>query len=177
MSTSLCTACHRMKTLGEQCNAPTSLQTATVCSDACDRPGAQISCAYVAFCHQSISAGCDTVSCATSSVNLVVHITNMVNRAQIANSGFTWLPISGRQGSCERAASVRPSRHRQNPDWQGHCQQHQGHLLQHQRIFPDQQMDRAGREDGPCLVCSGWLHAACCHLCGRNRLHTVCSQI
>ncbi len=124
------------------------------------------------FCDQSISAGCDTISFASSSMPLVVHITSMANRAQVANSGIYQrtqpglYPISGCQGPCKRAASVRPSRHRQNPDWQGHCQQHQGYLLQHQRIFPDQQMDRAGREDGPCLVCSGWLHAACCHLCG-----------
>ena len=77
-----------MKTLDEQCNEPASLQTHTVYSDVCDRPGAQISCAYEAFCHQSISAGCDTVSCATSSINLVVHITNMVNRAKVTNSGM-----------------------------------------------------------------------------------------
>ncbi len=116
----------------------------------------------------------DVIPCLfdTSNMPLVVHITNMVNRAEVASSGIYQrtqpglYPISGRQGSCKRAASVWPSRHRQNPDWQSHCQQHQGHLLQHQRIFPDQQMDRAGREDGSCLVCCGWLHAACCHLCG-----------
>lgn len=167
MPTLLCIKRHCGKTLHEQCREAAALQTHTVCSDACGRPGGQISCAYAAIYDQGASAGCDIMSFASSSMPLVVHITSIANYSGIYQRTQPGLyPISGCQGSCKRAASVWPSGHRQNPDWQGHCQQHQGYLLQHQRIFPDQQMDRAGREDGSCVICSGWLHAACCHLCG-----------
>lgn len=73
---------------------------------------------------------------------------------------------AGCQGSRQGAAPVWPPRDRQDTDWQSHCQQHQGHLLQHQCILPHQQVDRPRREDGAGAVCSGRLHAASCHLCG-----------
>ena len=66
MSPSLCSERHRGETRHEQCNESASLQTHTVCSDACDRPGGQISCAYAALCDQNVSAGCDTMLFATS---------------------------------------------------------------------------------------------------------------